>query len=213
LYKTEYLIIGLGLGTLIPLLVFVLFWWSTAALVIYKLVQLPESFIIYAAFTGLAIGITINILYLKKLIPGFYTLKNNILIPLYLLCSFIALAFFMGTPIGNIILGILAGLYTGRRHYYLEQHPDIFFSTAKKTSLFTAFITSIEALPIGILALRDTSIFTVLKSTFHFDLNVTNIIIDIIMVFLLCMLLFLIQFWVTNIAAKLAFQINTNKRI
>ncbi|MBN2411126.1 hypothetical protein JXQ31_05485 [candidate division KSB1 bacterium] len=209
MHKTEIMIINIGLVILIPLMIFVFGWWLSASLFIFKVFPLPESYIIISAGTGLLFGIFIDIFYLKKITRLFYAIKNIYLIPVYLFCSLIAVALFMGLPVANLVLGVTAGLYTGRKYYNLNRRPERFISAAKETSYFTAFVTGVEALPIGLLALQDISIIGNLQSLFQFKLNTANLTIDIILVLLLCSLLFIIQYRLTKFAAEFAYRIKT----
>ncbi len=206
MHKTEYRIITIGLGILVPLMFFVFGWWLSASLFIFKVFPLSESMIIFSACTCLLAGVFIDIFYLQKIIHLFYSIRYKYLIPVYLYCSLIAVALCMGLPFANLVLGVTAGLYTGRKYYYFHREPENFFSAVKVTSYFTAFVTAFEALPIGILALQNISIIGNLKSLLQFKLNTANITIDIILILLLCTLLFLIQYRLTKIAAELAYR-------
>ena len=61
----------------------------------------------------------------------------------------------MGIPVGNIVLGTLAGAYIGRREYHAARSGESVSKTIMKASLFTAILTGAEALPIGFLALNE----------------------------------------------------------
>jgi len=158
------------------------------------------------AISGLCIGILIDIIFLKKWIPKFYEINKSLSISIYLLCSFIAVAFFMGLPIGNIILGIFAGIYVGRKSHYLHKSKNLFLSTSKNVSLFTAFITSLEALPIGLLALQDDSIIDLINQSIGIKLFTINIIIDMLLILMLCLMLFLLQYILTKKATIKSYQ-------
>ncbi len=203
--KKEFHIIGFGIGVLIPLLLLVLFWWPIAALKIYAIVSFPESLIKISAAVGFFAGVIIDILFLKRLIPIFYRFKISLMIIVYLFCSVIAVAFFMGFPVGNLLLGIIAGLYIGRKYHHLEQKKDKFPVVSKTTSIFTASITSLEALPIGFLiALQEHYLPGSINKFLGFRLFSSNTVIIFIIV-ILCLLLFIVQFYSTRAATKIAF--------
>ena len=116
--RAESVVVGLVVGITCPLLLFVFCWWTAAALSIYHVLSLPVSVIIVAAFTGLGIGMILDIIWLKHWVRRFYTANIYFIIAVYLSLSVVALAFFMGLPIGNIVLGMLAGVYVGRKQFH-----------------------------------------------------------------------------------------------
>ena len=122
--KTESVVVGFAVGILCPLLLFVLFWWVSAALTIYHVLPLPESGIAVAAFIGLALGVALDVLYLRSWISEFYRADMRVMVTVYLCCSMIAVSFFMGLPVGNLVLGTLAGAYIGRREYHTARSGE-----------------------------------------------------------------------------------------
>lgn len=189
-----------------PLIVCVMFWWTIASLDVFKILAIPEQVISIAAVTGLAIGILLDIIYLKKWTKKFYELNKVKSILLYLICSFIAVAFFMGFPVGNLLLGLLAGVYVGRKHHHLNSDQAHFSSASKNVSLFSAFVTSIEALPIGLLALQEESIIDSINRALGFVLFSANKIVAVTLILILCAILFWIQYFVTRFGTKLSFR-------
>ena len=204
--KKEYYLIGAFLALLIPLIVFVIFWWSIAALDILNILVIPESIIAIVAVTGLAIGIVLDIIYLKEWTTKFYEMNKVFSILLYLICSVMAVAFFMGFPIGNLFVGFLAGVYVGRKWHHLNGDRASFASASKNVSIFSAFVTSIEALPIGILALQEESIIDFINRIFGFVLFNKNIFQDIVFILILGIILFWIQYYITLLGTKISFR-------
>jgi len=205
--KKEFCIIGLGLGTLIPIILLVLFWWPLSLVNILKIFSFPESFIKIFALTGFTIGIIIDILFLKRLIHKFYRFNKSLLVIAYIYCSFIAVAFFMGLPIGNFLLGIIAGLYIGRRYHYINQNIDQFSVASRNISIFTAVITTLEALPVGFLALQEESLIGWINKFSGVQIFLLNRTIDIFIIVFLCIMLFIIQYFATRVVSKFAFNI------
>ena len=160
--KTESIASGIILGILCPLCTFILCWWAPATLNFYRAV--PESWIAASALAGLAVGIGLDVLYLKSWIPHFYKVDMKLLALIYLFCSTMAAAFFMGLPLGNLVLGILAGAYMGRRAYHIGQTRISFPKTTNRFILFTTLVTGAWALWIGLLALNDESIIQLLQA-------------------------------------------------
>jgi len=203
--KAESIAVGLVVGILCPLLSFVLCWWSTAALVIYQVLPIPESVITVAAFTGLVVGLVLDALCLRKWIAQFYNAGVRLMVLVYLFCSTIAVAFFMGLPLGNIVLGMLAGVYVGRRQHNAGGSKELFPMTVRKVSVFTAFVTGLEALPIGLLALGEGMVVELLQQIVGLEESVIVGPVGIGLVGLLCVVLMAVQFWCTRTAAWFAF--------
>ena len=203
--KAESIAVGLVVGILCPLLLFVLCWWSTAALVIYQVLPIPESVIIVAAFAGLAAGVVLDALYLRKWIAQFYNADMRLMVLVYLFCSAIAVAFFMGLPLGNIVLGALAGVYVGRRQHHAGRSKELFRRTVGKVSVFTALVTGLEALPIGLLALGEGMVVELLQQIVGLEESVIAGPVGIGLVGLLSVVLMAVQFWCTRTATWFAF--------
>jgi hypothetical protein len=210
LVRKEYYLIGFTIGIVIPLLTFVLFWWPIAALAIYHVASVPDNYIAMFAIAGLAAGIILDFLYLKRLIPFFYNFHLLIMISLYLCCSVIAVAFFMGFPLGNLLLGMLAGIYIGRRCHFKDLNRAAFTVVAKKTSRFTALVTALEALPIGLLMLQEDYLLAAINLFIGFRLFSTSLLQDIFVIVILCLILFGIQFLLTKWTATMAFRLRLN---
>ena len=203
--KTESIAVGLVVGILCPLLLFILCWWSVAALVIYQVLPIPESVITVAAFTGLVAGVVLDALYLRKWIAQFYSADMRLMVLVYLFCSVIAVAFFMGLPLGNIILGALAGVYVGRRQHHAGGSKELFPRPARTVSIFTALVTGLEALPIGLLALGEGMFAELLEQIVGLEVSAITGTVGIGLVGLLCVVLVAVQFWCTRTAAWFAF--------
>ena len=203
--RTESIAVGFAAGILCPLLLFVLCWWSTAALTMYHVLRIPESGIAVAAFTGMALGITLDVLYLRRWIPRFYRVDVRVMMLVYLCCSVIAVAFFMGLPVGNVVLGTLAGVYIGRREYHATRNEESVSKTVRKASFFTAAVTGAEALPIGLLALNEDWVVEWLQRVTGMDAGAVTGLFGIGVVVVLFAVLMTVQFWCTKTMARIAF--------
>jgi hypothetical protein len=203
--KTESILVGAVIGVLCPYLVFVLFWWTTAGLAIFEVVRIPERAIAVAAFTGLALGILFDILWLRRWIARCFRASLRLLLPLYLACSAVAVASFMGLPVGNLILGTLAGVYAGRRERHAGGDVESLARAARRTGFFTAAVTGVEALLIGLLALREESVWHALQTGFGIGQTTVTVLHKLTLVIVLSLALAIFQFWCTRAAARLSF--------
>ena len=204
--KTESIAVGLAVGILCPLLLFVLCWWSTAALSIWHILPVPVSVIVAAAFAGLVGGVVLDALYLRRWVARFYYADMRLMVLVYLFCSAIAVAMFMGLPLGNIILGTLAGGYVGRRRHFAGESETMFPQSAKKLSLFIALITGLEALPIGLLALGEDWVAESLGQILGLEATIITGVFGVGLVVLLCAILMVIQFWCACSAARFTYR-------
>jgi hypothetical protein len=207
--RAESTIVGLLIGIACPASLFVLWWWVAAALAIYHVFSIPDSGIATAAFTGLGLGILLDIFCLKNWITRFYSLDVKLTVVAYLFWSAVAVAFFMGLPFGNIALGTVAGLYIGRRQYHAGASGDLFARSARNVGIFTALVTGAEALPIGILALDEQGVVASLRAV-GLGPSATTGLRGVGLVGVMCLLLMVVQFWCTRTAGALAFRIGKN---
>jgi hypothetical protein len=147
--KTESVIIAVFLFIAFPFTFFVLAWWGSLML------STPEKAIPVCAFAGLGVGIAVVISGLRTWLSRFYSAGKILTVPLYLFWSAIALAFFMGLPIGVVTLGLLAGFYAGRKGYHAGMTTNGFKKYVLKVCVFTSIVTGFVSLAMGILAVQD----------------------------------------------------------
>ena len=116
--KAESTIVGLTLiiiGTLCVLALVVVVSYDLS-----RIFDIPETAIIYGSLAGIALGFIITLVNLRRWIAGFYHFQKFITIPMFLFLSAIILCLFMGVPVGNLMLGALAGLYIGRKAFHTQ---------------------------------------------------------------------------------------------
>ena len=205
--KLESILIGIALHLLCPLLVIVLFWWSAAAISRYQILPITERAIAISAIAGLGVGIILDILYVRKWIPRFYALDLKLMVLVYLFCSAIAAAFCMGLPAGNVFLGILAGVYIGRRLHYPDQGRESFLRLTKRACFFTATVTGIWTVAIGFLALEEPIVIQSSAELFGITREILTSFTGVILVLVLGAVLMLLQYWCTKMAARMSFSL------
>jgi hypothetical protein len=113
----------------------------------------------------------------------------------------------MGIPVGTLSLGIFAGAYMGRRERHHQVDSPRVANTLRRVALFAALVTTATALPIGILALNEQHILSLLEANFGLERTVFYGSTGLMLVGFLCFLLFLIQYWCSKGAGYLAFRI------
>ncbi len=78
----------------------------------------PVTAVIAAAMSGLVVGIVLDLLLLRRWIRRFYTASLWLMAVIYGALCVVAVAFFMGLPVGTFPLKLLAGIYAGRRQHH-----------------------------------------------------------------------------------------------
>lgn len=148
--------------TPIPLALFFAFRWVTNIF----LAELAADAI---ALVGLLIGLWLN----KELVLPyqFYKVPKRILATLYLFYSIVALGFFLGVPIFNILLGMFAGNYLAVRiisYGNNENHKK----NINQGSMFSAIIILIVSIFAGLIAMNDIDSYVQLISQLvHIQIN------------------------------------------
>ena len=134
--KIEAAIVGLCLGLLAPVLLFFASWWTSVFL-------LPERAIPAAALSGLAIGLLLDVLFLRGWVRRAYRLPAGLLVVAYLASSLIVFAISMGVPVLNAGLGIAAGAYVGRKLRHGGVDREKLLAGARRVSLFTTLVIAL----------------------------------------------------------------------
>jgi len=100
----------------VPITFFLIAWWSSIGLQ-------NDQKIASIAFAGLGFGILIDVLVLKPSLKSLETLSKEVLIGVYVFYSIMVLGFFMGVPVFNLFLGVLAGRFIARVGLYRSLDP------------------------------------------------------------------------------------------
>ena len=201
--KIETIVIGLVLAVVCPLFTFVAFWWGGAVVGMYVM-TVPDGVIKAAALAGLAVGVLGDLLFLKRWVAAFYTARWTWVAAVYLGFSVIALAFCMGVPIGTFTVGVTGGVYLGRRLRHTIATGSVVSRTLTRGALCTASLTTLLALPVGLMALHEP---IVLHTAGAFGLEAKTIsgTVGEASIIIICLVLFGLQFWATRWAGFLAF--------
>ena len=203
--KTESIIVGVFLAGICPLLVFVVCWW-TAAVVLMLVPGVSVNAVIVAAISGLLAGIVLDLLLLQRWIQRFYTGSLWLMAAVYGALCLVAVAFFMGLPVGTFALGILAGIYAGRRQHHAVSTGAAVRRGLRRVAFFAALVTAGAALPIGILSLQERSVVELLRKTVGIPPGALRGATGVMLVCLLSVALFGAQYWCSLRAGWLAFR-------
>jgi hypothetical protein len=133
----EAFILGVFLG-LAPLAAFFI------ATVLFASIVFGKETIGPWTLWSLLLGLFTDILFLKRWVKNAYTMSAKAIGAVYIFYSVCAVGFFMGLPIGNIFLGILAGVYAAwKMHFTMadeERRNQYFRETAKFAAVVMVLI-------------------------------------------------------------------------
>jgi hypothetical protein len=173
--KPDRFIFSILFGITIPLISFILSWWTafvfTGDLKIIKI----------SALSGLAAGIIISFFYKIINKPDIYGLSVPVLILVYLFYNAVLFAMFMGVPFFHLLLGIAAGYYWSK---YIRYHKEItnYRAEIQRISIFTSLITGVVCLFSASIALLNKSTTSDLKGMFRLPFEISQSMLVILLI-------------------------------
>lgn len=150
--KLDKLLIGLIIGCSSPL-----FFGSSALIFWFFLDRNENNAPVYLGI-GLFIGILINIRFLKRWIRSRYELPIWFITGIYTFYNILVYGFFMGFPVFNVFLGLIAGYYFGKRIQFRKIPPEEQPRIVNKVSLFTAILMTLICISSGFIALAGNGV-------------------------------------------------------
>jgi hypothetical protein len=129
----ELLILGMFFG-LVPVAAFLI------ATVLFTAIVFDKEALGPWTLWSLLPGLFIDILFLKRWVRNAYTMSAKAIGTVYIFYSVCAIGFFMGVPIGNLFLGILAGVYAARKMHFTMADEEKRNQYFKKTAKFAAAV-------------------------------------------------------------------------
>jgi len=197
--KVETMVMALVFGAVLPIFLFLAGWWSSIGLV-------SDNLIFIIALTCLSLGIVIDILFLKEWLRNVYNTNWKLLIIIFLFYSICTFGFFMGVPVFNLMIGIMAGIFVGRKLYHDKKSITQVRCNIKKTSIVTTIVIVTISLASAFFALRDPmDTARNLEGMFHHQsFSITTLMIIGIIV-IGAFVLALSQYWLTKTAALTTF--------
>ncbi len=165
----EKWIIALIFGSLFPLSLGLL------SVTIWMLFDKSESRpLIYLAI-GLLTGILIDVKFLKGWIRQRYHLPIWIIALIYLVYNVFVYGFFMGLPVFNMFLGLLAGYYFGNRICFNKVKSECYPKLISQVSMFSGLIMTLVCVSSGFLALVDFGAAGMIENVLGLKFEVTNL--------------------------------------
>ncbi|MBN1996961.1 hypothetical protein JW935_05370 [candidate division KSB1 bacterium] len=108
------------------------------------------------------------------MIQNAFDLPQRILVFIYIFYNICIYGFFMGFPVFNMVTGIVAGCYCGKKVVYEKVEANQIMHIGKKISSFTAFIVLLFCILSGIIAIIDGSIGGELEHMLGLGFKVTE---------------------------------------
>jgi hypothetical protein len=135
-------------GFIVAIYTFLVFWWGA-----YLAGWDVPAFAITGALSGLGTGATASFFTMKK----FYHINAALLALIHFACSIGIFGYFMGLPVFNVITGIIAGAYVGRRSGILGEDRAQFNKKLLHANIFSAAVLLAACCVSATLALNDAS--------------------------------------------------------
>ena len=143
-------------------------WWTA-----YALAPGSEAAIEIGMAAGAVMGIAANLLLLKKLSAKFYSLGSWAGICLAGIYTIGIFGFFMGVPVFNPLVGVLAGVYIGRQASTLGYDAPRFSLRLRHTQVFLFLLLLMVCAASAVLALGDPYTAANLEGMFSLNFQVT----------------------------------------
>lgn len=201
--KAESIFVGLIIGPVLPIVLFLVGWWTSLSFVTDRTVFL-------FGLIGLGIGCIVDIVFLRRWIAKAYWWNIKVLALVYIFYSICVFGFFMGVPIFNLAVGIVASVFMGRRFYYLSTPKERLHNGVNKVSFFAALTMGLISVASAYFAtkdLRDTALN--LRGMFNLPFLPTDQMI-IVLIVVGGTGLVLTQYWITKRLTRLAYRIGNH---
>ncbi len=198
--RIERFFFGFLLRAIIPISSFIAFWWIS--LIFTK----DDKIVAFSAITGLLFGLIVSLIIFKGVID-YYALSNKFLVFIYLFYNVFILGIFMGVPLFHVFLGVLAGIYFGRKLYYKGADNSKVVLTSKKISFFTAVVMGFIVFFSTVIVLLDRYRLENVKGTLGLSFDISPTVL-LFMVFAGGVALIISQYWITRLSILTTFRIS-----
>jgi hypothetical protein len=213
--RLESLIVSCFIAVLVPVGLFFAAWWLSVGIV-------PGRLIPVCAFAGLGAGMLLDLFFLRSWTARAYRMNVVSLAALYIYVSVVTYAVCMGVPVFNLVPGIVAGIYVGRRLRHSEEDLErqagrqpavgegasaagaVAARGMRRAGLFTAAVIACAAAFSAFIALKERSLASELQHMFRLKFTVTRPMI-IGMIAVGGPFLIFVQYWCTTRAARIAY--------
>jgi hypothetical protein len=184
------------------------FIFSLLSVVIWFYIDKSEHHFGYYFAAGLLIGIIVDSFFLKSWIKNLYILPTSLILVIYVLYNIGVYGFFMGFPVFNLLLGLIAGYYYGKRICYNNIVSSDLFTLKRQVLMISGLIMVSICIPTVLLAFEGDGVGGMLEHIFDLNFHVTNLMIWCIIVFG-GIILILVQILLTKFTMERTIKNNT----
>jgi hypothetical protein len=175
--KFDKIFFGLLFGGL-PFLLFFLI-----SLTLWFFFDRNETRIPFYIVPGLLTAVFIDLWLLKGCIKRRYDLTIWFIVAIYIFCNVCIYGFFMGFPVFNAFMGVIAGYYFGNRILVQKIRPEKSAGVIHRISLFTCFVMSVICISSAWIALSDETTGENIRGMAGLNFEVTKSMIWAIIMF------------------------------
>jgi hypothetical protein len=158
-------------GAVFPLLI------ALITVVIWNYFDHSEDRIIFYLAAGLLAGLLIDLRYLKRWVTSRYHLSMTFIGFVFIVYNVMVYGFFMGFPVFNVFLAIMAGWYMGNRLTSDSSNLNDQKRIINRTTLFVGAIMIVICSLSACLALREESIGQQIRGMLGLHFEVTRLMV------------------------------------
>ncbi|MBK7095651.1 MAG: hypothetical protein IPH57_11590 [Saprospiraceae bacterium] len=169
--RLEKVIIGLIIGFTFPLL------FGLLSVITWFYLDKSESRVLIYLTTGIVLGLIIDFKFLQNWIKHRFDLPLWFISGIYIFYNICTYGFFMGFPVFNILMGLIAGYYFGNRIISNKIQSQLQSKQINQVSLFTGLIMTLICISSGIIGLTDKTIGENIQGMLGLDFEITKTMI------------------------------------
>jgi hypothetical protein len=147
------------------------------SVVIWFYVDKSDRHFALYSITGLIIGLLIDGYFLKGWIRNMYRISPILILIFYIIYNIGLYGFFMGFPVFNSFLGLIAGYYYGKKISFEKIAGSKQISIKRQVLLISGLIMTLICIPTGLMAFEGSGVGGMIESILGLDFKVTNLMI------------------------------------
>jgi hypothetical protein len=147
------------------------------SVVIWFSVDKSEYHIAFYMIAGLLIGLLIDGYFLKGWIQNMYKLPSSLILLFYVLYNIGVYGFFMGFPVFNSLLGLIAGYYYGKKICFENIVGSRQAKLKRQVLLITGAIMTLICVPTSFMAFEGDGVGGMIENILGLNFQVTDLMI------------------------------------
>lgn len=200
--RFERIFSGLIMGCAFPLL------FGLLSVVIWFYVDKLESRALLYLAGGVIFGFIIDLAFLRGWIRRRFELPLWFPAGIYILYSIFIFGFFMGFPVFNVLMGLVAGFYFGNRIVANKIKPEMQPKLIKQVSCFSALIMALICISSAVIGLTDKTIGANIQGMLGLGFEVTKAMVwALVLVGGFCLII--VQYVITGWAIQKTIRLNS----